>query len=79
MHFVRDSTWGMRSLRYREISRGTEASGKPNRTSFECAGAPLSGFLLVTWARAGRMMRCARGLLGAGYTTIEPRSIFFEE
>lgn len=71
MHFVLASTWGMRSLRYREISRGTEASDKPNRTSFERVGAPLLVFLLVTWARAaGRMMRCARGLLGAGYTTI---------
>jgi hypothetical protein len=70
MHFVLASTWGTRSLRYRENSRGTEASGKPNRTSFECVRAPLLGFLLVTWARAGRMMQCARGLLGAGYTTI---------
>jgi hypothetical protein len=48
MHLVRAWTWGMRSLRYRESSRGTEASGKPNRRSAECQRAPMSGNLLAT-------------------------------
>jgi hypothetical protein len=77
MHFVRASTWGMRSLRYRENFRGTRASSKPNRRRVESRRDLMATNLLVTWALAGTECCGASwaqawrgGQLRAGYTTM---------
>jgi hypothetical protein len=59
MHSVRASTWGTRSLWYRESFRGTGFASKPNRKSEERNRGPMAEILLAVRALTGDECCCA--------------------